>query len=184
MNIMTIAPLLVLAFGLGRDCRAAEIDARSEVTKTVRNDVPTKPTAGTYHVRAGGAHNYVALTNAPASNRVGIAFGSQRASADPAVFRLTNREPHKVLVWNVRVQVKSRDGGTDGQGWDTVYDDYPVGTANYNSSYYEPGQQGELSVNHPGATPWRVCVLYSIDWTDSGKTCSGNYEVISQERKE
>ncbi|MBL9171796.1 MAG: hypothetical protein JNN07_28965 [Verrucomicrobiales bacterium] len=176
---MTIAPLLVLAFGLGRDCPAAEIDARSEVTKTVRNDVPTKPTAGTYHVRAGGAHNYVALTNAPASNRVAISFGYQRASADPAVFRIANREAHKVLVWNVRVQVKSRAGGTDGQGWDTVYDDYPVGIARY-----ETGQKGELSVSHPGTTPWRVCVLYSIDWTDSGKTFSGNYEVISQERKE
>src|ERR1700730_16589571 len=69
--------------------------------------------------------SFVALTNAPASNRVVISFATW--SDDGPVFRLTNREPHAILLWNVRVQTRSTDGGTDGFGWDTVYDDYPMG---------------------------------------------------------
>ena len=183
MNIITIASLLLLVFGLGRDCRAAEFDASSKATETVGAAFHGVSTNGqTYHVRAGGPHSYVGIANAAASNLVAIAFANWRD--DGPVFRLTNREPHGILLWNVRVQIKSKDGGTDGLGWDTVYDDYPVGTAKYNSAHYSPGTVGEFRVQHPGKVPWRVCVLYSIDWTDSGKSFSGNYEVISQELKE
>jgi hypothetical protein len=55
-----------------------------------------------------------------------------------------------------------------------------MGTTSYNSSRYPPGSIGEFEVCHPGKAPWRVCVLYRIDWTDGGKRYSGNSEVISQ----
>jgi len=135
-----------------------------------------------YHLRAGGPHSIVTITNAPASNPVAIAFAAWGDSGP--IFRLTNQEPHAILLWNVRVQTRSKDAGTDGFGWDTVYDDYPMGTAKYNAANFLPGAVGEFRVQHPGKTPWRVCVLYSTDWTDSGKSYSGNYEVIGQELEE
>jgi hypothetical protein len=65
-----------------------------------------------------------------------------------------------------------------------VFDDYPMGTSRYNSTHYAPGSIGEFQVYHPGQVPWRVCVVYSMDWTGNGKSYSGNYEVISEEIKE
>jgi hypothetical protein len=135
-----------------------------------------------YILNAGGPRSFVGLTNAPASNRAAIVLA--RSSDDGVIFRLTNGESHAILLWNVRVQVQATNRGTDGFGWDTVYDDYPMGTPRYNSAHYLPGATGEFSVPHPRATPWRVCILYSTDWADSGNSYSGNYEVISQELKE
>jgi hypothetical protein len=131
--------------------------------------------------QGGSATTICTLPDGRSSGRpvAGIAW-----SDDGAVFRLINGEPHAILLWNVRVQVRSTDRGTDGFGWDTVDDDYPMGTVRYNSAHYPPGSTGEFRVHQPGKTPWRVCVLYSTDWTDSAKGYSGNYEVISEELKE
>jgi hypothetical protein len=95
------------------------------------------------------------------------------------VFRATNREPHAILLWNARVQTNSAGAGTDGFGWDTVYDDYPEGDARIPA-----GSAGEFRIPRPPAVPWRVCVLFSQDWNDNGKTYSGNYEVIGPIIKE
>lgn len=140
--------------------------------------------AGTrsYHVRAGGPRSYVLLTNAPASNPVSIAFA--RWENGEAVFRLTNSGRHAILLWNVRVQVMASGPGTDGFGWDTVQDDYPAGTAKYNAGSQLAGVTGEFRVAAPGRAPWRVCAIYSTDWTDGGRSFSGNYEVISREGDE
>jgi len=138
----------------------------------------------TYSIRAGGPRNFVGLTNLPASNRVAISPATRTASNDDPVFWLTNRELHSILLWNVRVQTRSAGRGTDGFGWDTVADDYPTGTDKYNSALYPTNSIGQFRVVHPGTAPWRVCVLYSIDWSDSGKSYGGNYEVISEELKE
>ena len=135
-----------------------------------------------YHVRAFGPNSFVRITKEPASNRVAIGFAAW-SDLGP-VFRLTNGEPHEILLWNVRVQTRSKAGGTDGLGWDTVQDDYPMSTTKWNSAHYPAGSIGEFRVQHPGNTPWRVCVLYSVDYTDTGKSASGNYEVIGQEMTE
>jgi hypothetical protein len=183
MNINKIASLLLLDLGLVYSCQAADFDARPEARKrATAASLAVSTNLQAYHVRAGGPRSFVLLTNAPASNRVGISVATWGDSE--ANFRLTNGEPHAILLWNVRVQTRSTGGGTDGFGWDTVSDDYPVGAAGYNSAHYPPGSIGEFQVRHPDKKPWRVCVLYSIDWTDSGKSYSGNYEAIGQELKE
>lgn len=132
-----------------------------------------------YAVRAGGPHSFVGLTNLPVSNRASIAL--DRSTGDHIVFRLTNGEPHAILLWNVRVQIPAVGPGTDNLGWETVADDYPEGTAQYSAAHEPRKAAGEFHVQHPGEIPWRVCILYSIDWADSGKSFSGNYEVISTE---
>jgi hypothetical protein len=124
-----------------------------------------------YVVQANGS--VTTLTNAPSSNRVSISMANGRG--DGNIVSLTNGEPHGILLWNVRVQIKAKDRGTDGFGWDTVNDDYPTGKARY-----LPGSTGEFTVRHPDETPWRVCVLYSIDWTDKGEHAWGDYEAISK----
>src|SRR3954465_7499705 len=137
-----------------------------------------------YALRAGGCHNFVLLTNSPASNRVSIALKFIGGDHDDPSFWLTNREPHAILVWNVRVQTRSVGRGTDGFGWDTVIDDYPRGTPEHNSARFEAKSTSVLRGIHPGKAPWRICILYSIDRSDSGKSYSGNYEAVSEELKD
>ncbi len=128
-----------------------------------------------YTIRAGGAANFVGITNSPSSNRVGLVFSKIKEGR--AVFRLTNAEPHGILLWNVRVQTRSTGPGTDGFGWDTVADDYP----NIQRAALPPGSSEEFTVEQPDATPWRVCIVYAIDWTESGKHYQGDYEVCGRE---
>jgi hypothetical protein len=183
MNNITSALLPVLVLVLLCSCRMDDAhNKRTKQPSPVAAALSGTTNRHTHAIRAGGPHSFVRITNPPASNRASIFFATW--SDDGPVFRLTNGEPHAILLWNVRVQVRSTDRGTDGFGWDTVDDDYPMGTVRYNSALYPPGSTGEFSVHHPGKTPWRVCVLYSTDWTDSGKSYSGNYEVISEELKE
>ncbi len=183
MNLTPLTASLLLASAVG--CLRAAVGNDSKPNPGRQGGVSllsrgTAPQA--YHVRAGGVSSFVGLTNAAASNRVAIRLA--RVTDEGAIFRLTNRELHTVLLWNVRVQTKSKGGGTDGFGWDTVQDDYPVITAKYNSAKVLSGDVSEVRVQSPEKSPWRVCVLYSIDWTDSGKICSGNYEAISEELNE
>lgn len=126
-----------------------------------------------YYLRAGGPQSVTLITNAPESNRVSISLVT--GTDENPVFRLANGEGHTILLWNVRVQVRSEGSGTDGFGWDTVSDDYPDGQAKFS-----PGESGTFRVQNPREIPWRVCIIYSTDWADSGNSASGNYEVISQ----
>ncbi|MCD6052219.1 MAG: hypothetical protein K0Q55_3637 [Verrucomicrobia bacterium] len=139
----------------------------------------TKP-AGAYVLRAGGPHSVVQITNAPASNPVSITYVP--SPSPTATFRLTNREPQSIMIWNVRVQVKAQDGGTDGQGWKTVHDDYPTGNK---LARIPTGGVDQVTVSRPGDEPWRVCVLYSKETVVTNpRRYTGNFEVISQELKE
>lgn len=143
--------------------------------KVVALPEATNVTSGKYVLRAGGPRNFVPVTNSPASNRAIISV--IRNEGGKVVLLLTNGEPHSILLWNVRVQTRSSGAGTDGFGWDTVADDYPNATR----AALPPGTAGEFLVEAPDGTPWRVCILYSIDWADSGKQYSGNYEVCGRE---
>jgi hypothetical protein len=134
-------------------------------------------TAKPYHLIAGGPHSIVVITNAPESNPVSLSLVSDTDTG--LSFRVTNNENHAILLWNVRVQVRSKGAGTDGFGWDTVADDYPSG-----QSAFGTRASGDFRVQHPGEAPWRVCVLYSTDWADTGNSYSGNYEVMSQTQSE
>lgn len=134
---------------------------------------------GTYVVRAGGPRNFVVMTNPPASNPVSIKLAS--LTDDEAIFQLTNPQPHAVLLWNVRVQVRSVAGGAEGFGWDTVTDDYPQGVAGRDAARCAPWATNTFRVERPEGKIWRVCVLYSTDWSDSASSYAGNYEVIGQE---
>lgn len=179
MNIHRFAFTLITALALRHYGWAADGGRGAPPLQEAKPAAPRPRASGqVYHVRAGGPHNYVAITNAAGSNLVSIAWSDWKEG--DAMFRITNREPHAVLLWNVRVQVKAKNGGTDGLGWETVYDEYPTATPNANGSRYLPGGIGELRVPPPDEVPWRICVLYSIDWKDEGKTFSGNYEAISQ----
>ena len=57
-----------------------------------------------------------------------------------------------------------------------MFDDYWAGTP----GVVQPGATGEFRVKPPLKTPWRVCIIYSTDWTDTQKSYSGEYEVISR----
>lgn len=161
-----VRSITVLIFVLLSACHFGSQKARNSSAGASKDFKP-------YHLRAGGPHSVTLITNAPESNPVSISLVS--GTDDTPEFRLTNGERHAILLWNVRVQVRSKGPGTDGFGWDTVSDDYPDGQAKFLA-----GASGTFRVQHPHETPWRVCVIYSTDWTDSGNSASGNYEVISQ----
>jgi hypothetical protein len=139
---------------------------------------------GAYTLIAGGPHSVVVLTNSPASNLVSVTYVP--SPSPTALFRLTNREPQSIMIWNVRVQVKAKDGGTDGQGWKTVHDDYPTGNK---LARIPSGGVDQIMVSWPAGEPWRVCVLYSkerqIEPNPAGRReYTGNFEVISAELSE
>jgi hypothetical protein len=144
-----------------------------------------------YAVFACGSFN--AITNTPASNHVRVYFkkwgGDDPEGENVGIFGLTNEESREILWWNVRVQVPAKGKGTDGLGWDTVYDNYPTPTPATKTSHFPPGSSGEFSAPRPEGSPWRVCILYSIkveepDGMDGvGKRYGGNYEVRSPEMK-
>jgi hypothetical protein len=133
-----------------------------------------------YYVRAGGPCVVpTKLKGSPTNNPVSITFAS--TDGFDATFRLTNREPVAILVWNVRVQVKVKDGGTDGQGWKTVHDDYPSGM----SGAIATGAADQIIAREPSNGRWRVCVIYSKERFgapgQTGRQFAGNFEIISQE---
>ena len=130
-----------------------------------------------HSIQAGGPASYVEIADRKGSNREMIAIVSRNDWN--CVFRVTNQEPHGILVWNVRVQTKSHGLGTDDLGWDTVADDYPSG-----ESFIAPGRSGEFQIKRPYLTNWRICVLYSADLKNDGQAFYGNYEVISPEQEE
>jgi len=155
----------------------ARLQSSADHQSGSQTSIPPQVTPHAYHVRAGGPNSYTLFTNAPESNRVSIAF--ERRDSEGVIFRLFNGERHAILIWNVRVQAPSTGAGTDGFGWDTIHDDYPVGSSRYPSPRCEAGAWSEFKVDPPREKSWRVCAIYSIDWSDSEKSYSGNYEAIS-----
>lgn len=142
------------------------------------------PTTPQYVVKVGGA--FIPLSKATPSNPVSFAldhWAKQGTDAESlAVFRLTNSSPGSILLWNVRVQNSTTDVAVTPSGWETIQDDYPSAT----TAVCEAGSSIEFWVNKPIMTPWRVCLIYSPELTesdrpkDSQRTWAGNYEVISQ----
>ncbi len=181
MRAPSIALLSVAILCVAAGCSSTG-NQRSERLRGAGVAATQRPTVHpyVYSLRAGGDRSFVGLTNAASANRV--VLGLLRSSNEEGVvFGVTNREPHSVLVWNVRVQNRVVGPGTDGFGWETVADDYPVSTSRSSAAKLAPGASGELRVVHPGQVPWRVCLLYSIDWSDGGKSASGNYEAVGAE---
>jgi hypothetical protein len=137
-------------------------------------------TYDSYEVKAGGPAVYNVITNSPALNKAKIFLSRRQDNYDRISFTVTNAEPSEILLWNVRVQVKSpaENPGTDGFGWDTIDDDYPSSK----EAAVKSGHATELTVKAPNAALWRVCLLYSKRDTNSPprKTYSGNYEIISE----
>lgn len=132
-----------------------------------------------YTLNAGGPHAFVGARRAPATNSVSIGF--HELEGNQAWIKVTNSEPCAVLVWNVRVQVpsKNKGKGTDGFGWDTIHDDYPKGDSRLNS-----GATGKVLVPIQFEGSWRVCVLFSKEIHGKPEAVSptqfdGTLEVIS-----
>lgn len=186
-----IVSLLLLSIGILCSCRTDRQNCASSllsdgiVSSVVTNALAGKsklPSSGgfdefkplSYMVRAGGPHSYVSLSKPPSSTPVSISF--VKSTDDGLAFRLLNGEAHAILLWNVRVQIRSEGLGTDGFGWDTIYDDSPDG----DKAEFRTGESGIFRVKKSRVTPWRICILYSTDWTDTG-TFWGNCEVISEE---
>jgi hypothetical protein len=138
-----------------------------------------------YILEAGGA--VIGLTNAANSTPVRLSFlqwgsGSDYLNfGDVAFFRVTNEDTRSILVWNVRVQVLTTNTATDSSKWRNVVDDYPPGPGN---AKIQSGSSEEFRVQRVFETPWRVCILYSKDWTGTATSFNGNYEIISEEIKE
>src|SRR3989442_2022454 len=132
MSTTTKKAAVVLFIAVLCGCRMGEVVSNRTPTESLATPAASvKTNQHHYAIRVGGS--YVAITNAPSSNPVSLSFASW--SEWGAVFRLTNAETHGILFWNVRVQVRSTGPGTDGFGWDTVYDDYPTGTPAFNSAH-------------------------------------------------
>ncbi|HEY1172797.1 MAG TPA: hypothetical protein VGH19_15625 [Verrucomicrobiae bacterium] len=162
-------------------CRSAQEAKPSSPLPTAAQSVAKPTPKPLYMISAGGPHSVVGLDRPPESNHVAIAFSRQGEAS--GIYRLTNHEPVRVLIWNVRVQVPAKDSGTDGFGWKTVHDDYPTGLKGYN---IPPGGADEIEAPMFGAGPWRVCVLYSKEkLSPDGKyRFYGSYEIVSRELNE
>jgi hypothetical protein len=173
------------------------VEMKLDVVQVAKNSQP-------YVLKTMGG--VVTITNPPSSNPVHISFARWESDSDRgnvAVYRLTNAESHTIMVWDARVQVRKgnfstnllglqtvpdnylklnpTDPAPEHSGWETVQEDWPPNERRIN---YVPAASDEFWVKRPSKTPWRVCILYSKDWTDSGNTYSGNYEVISEEMQE
>ena len=86
-----------------------------------------------------------------------------------------------ILVWNVCVKVRSTNSPTGPAKWENVANDYPEGPGD---ARIPPGSSEEFRVRRRFEIPWRVCILYSKDWTGVGTSFNGNYEIISPEMEE
>lgn len=133
----------------------------------------------------------VATTNDPGSNPVHLSFKrfDLQPQGEVAIFDVINAGQHRIGPWCVRVQIRKADSQeerpearTFHSSWKTFQDEFgPSG----NALSTRPGELDKIViVKRPAETPWRVCLLYSTDWEDTGRTASGNYEVISQEMTE
>ncbi len=128
----------------------------------------------------------IPINKPPGSNSVSFAFehwGKKGPDGTaPAVFRLINSDSCSILLWNVRVQNPANDAAVKPSIWNTVQDDYPSAT----SAVCEPGSSIEFWVSKPLLIPWRVCILYSRELSetdrpkDSQRSWAGNYEVIGR----
>jgi hypothetical protein len=133
-----------------------------------------------YVLKAGGPSSVTVITNSPGLNKARVFLSRRQSTPSRISFTVTNAESEEILLWNVRVQIKSHgeNPGTDGFGWDTVSDDYPQS----GEAVLKPAKSTELTVIEPSAPLWRVCVLYAKKPTDSAgrEIYNGNYEICSE----
>jgi len=137
-----------------------------------------------YVVKVGGA--FIPISKTSSSNSVSFAFdhwSKQGSDAESlAVFRLTNSGPGSILLWNVRVQNSTTDVAITPSGWEAVQDDYPSAT----TAVCEPRSSIEFWVSKPIMIPWRVCVIFSRELSesdrpkDSQRAWGGNFEAIGR----
>jgi hypothetical protein len=114
------------------------------------------------------------------TNRVAMSRAFRKPDGANAYFTITNSESVPILVWNVRVQV--RTNGTEGNPgeWKTVSSDYPSCV-----SGIPAGTTGDACVLPPSRAPWRVALLYtpqSLDGQpipDFPPHLRGDHEIIS-----
>lgn len=153
--IAAIASLAVL--------RAAE-PAASPGTNTN----PGRIQKALYVLKAGGGYN--AMFTRPSSSKLQVTVWRKKNGDIRGRFQ--NDEPAEVLVWNVRVQSRCPGQGTDGQGWETLVDEYPwpksmdfsqTRGSSFNSSKLAPGQSVEFSISEVTPFPWRLCLIYQVE---------------------
>lgn len=171
-----IPSLVVLLALLLCGCRSTPMAKTSAPATSANTAVIRQPRSEPlYTLSAGGPQVFAPLYTWPESNHVAVVFS--REDDRGGIYRVTNREPMAILIWNVRVQIPAKDGGTDGFGWKTVHDDYP----SMQSARIEPGAFAELTAPNPsnGSDSWRVCLLYSMERVANERRYYGNYEAIS-----
>jgi hypothetical protein len=89
------------------------------------------------------------------TNRVAISRAFRKPDG-VTYFTITNSESVPILLWNVRVQVKTNGSEGNPDGWKTVSSDYPSCV-----SGIPAGTTGDACVVPPSRAPWRVALLYS-----------------------
>jgi hypothetical protein len=159
---------------------APQLQGRPKAPKDAADEFDLRSkTNYSYVLKAGGPVSYNVLTTPPELNKARISLRRLEYTPNRVFFTVTNAEPDEILIWNVGVQVKSpaESPGTDGFGWDTVYDDFP----NSPEAALKPNHSTELFVTPPSASIWRVCVLYAKEQKDKPgpKTYAGDHEIIS-----
>ncbi|MBX3746920.1 MAG: carboxypeptidase regulatory-like domain-containing protein [Verrucomicrobiae bacterium] len=102
-------------------------------------------------------------------HRISVSLRPRHPNESIARFAVTNAESLGILVWNVRVQVWDPDDVSEPVGWRTVARDYPSGS----TAMVAPGTVEEFLVTAPDQSPWRVCILYSLELRESPDGVSG-----------
>ncbi len=113
------------------------------------------------------------------TNRVAISRAFRKPDG-VTYFTITNSESVPLLLWNVRVQVRTNDSEGNPDGWTTVSSDYPSCVSRIPAS-----TTGDACVLPPSRAPWRVALLYtpqSLDGRpipDFPPHLLGDHEIIS-----
>ncbi|MBL9137691.1 MAG: hypothetical protein JNK85_17600, partial [Verrucomicrobiales bacterium] len=114
------------------------------------------------------------------TNRVAMSRAFTKHDHANAFFTITNSESVPIVVWNVRVQVRTNSSEANPEGWKTVSSDYPSCV-----SGVPAGTTGDVCVLPPSHAPWRVALLYTPQSLDGQLIPNfpphlrGDHEIIS-----
>ena len=114
------------------------------------------------------------------TNRVTVSRAFRKPDDLHAYFAMTNSEAVPILVWNVRVQVRTNAAESHANEWKTVSSDYPSC-----ASGIPAGTAADVCVLPPPGAPWRVALLYTAQSLDGRPIpdfpphLRGDHEIVS-----
>ena len=166
-QVSSIAEVFARRLGAGQPAPARPVEGRGPAGE-----------AGWYVVHSlGDLYTPVRRVH---TNRVAMSRAFRRPDDAHAYFTITNSETVPILLWNVRVQVRTNASESHPDGWRTVSSDYPSC-----ASGIPPGTTADACVLPPYRAPWRVALLYTAQSLDGQPIpdfpphLRGDHEIIS-----